>query len=550
MAEDLPVPTNNTSSPNTPSSDYNSMAGFWQMVDTILGGAQALRNHASLYLPRFENETQKDYANRVAWAPLTNIYADISRNLASKPFSKQLSVGADSSDAIQGVIDANSNKRSGGFVDDVDGQGNNLHVFAANSFKDGIDHGLTWIMVDYPPANDGVEEADDGAERTKAQEQAMGLRPFWVFLPGAKVIAAYSEFENGVEILTHVRIDEAATVRSAFGETTVERIRVIDRAEIGDGTFGPPIWTVYEKQRDAAGKETWVPIGSGTYTIGVIPLVPVFIGKRLGMSFQVEPPLRDLAYMQIEEFQQESNLKTAKNLTAFPMLVFEGSTQPVDKNGEKIVVPVGPRSVIFPGSNAAGGNATVKFVEPAATSLTFLETSLATFRKEMRDLGMQPLTEANLTVITTANVSKKASSAVQAWAILFQDALEHCFTLTNMWLGTPDTTEVLVHTDFAVDFEDNGQPEVLLKSVSQAVLSKKTVRGEFKRRGILSDEFDEEAEEEQIAEETQGLDPEAAIDPITGELVQPTDRPRSLTTKATPQQVSDAIKTEADPAHD
>jgi hypothetical protein len=549
MAEDLPVPTNNTSSPKTPSSDYNSMAGFWQMVDTILGGAQALRNHASLYLPRFENETQKDYANRVAWAPLTNIYADISRNLASKPFAKQLTVDEKSSEAIVGKIDAASDNRTGGFVDDVDGQGNNLHVFASNSFQDGIDHGLTWILVDYPSANDGIEDADEGA-RSQAQEQEMGLRPFWVFLPATKVIAAYSEFENGVEVLTHVRIDEAATVRNEYGEITVERVRVIDRAEIADGTFGPPIWTVFEKQRDAAGKDVWVPISTGTYTIGVIPLVPVFLGKRIGMSFQVEPPLRDLAYMQIEEFQQESNLKTAKNLTAFPMLVFEGSTQPVDDDGKKVIVPVGPRTVLFPGSNAGGGNASVKFIEPGATSLKFLEDSLAAFRKEMRDLGMQPLTEANLTVITTANVSKKASSAVQAWAILFQDAIERCFTLTNKWLGTTDTTEVLIHTDFAVDLDDTGQPEVLIKSVSQGILSKKTVRGEFKRRGILSDEFDEDTEEERIAEETQGLEPEAAIDPITGELVQPTDRPRSLTTKASPQQVDLAIKAEDKPADD
>jgi hypothetical protein len=550
MAEDLPVPTNNTVSPKTPSSDYNSMAGFWQMVDTILAGAQALRNHASLYLPRFENETQKDYANRVTWAPLTNIYADISRNLASKPFAKQLTVAEGSDDAIVGTVDAASDKRTGGFIDNVDGQGNNLHVFASNSFKDGIDHGLTWILVDYPSTNDDVEDPDAGRVRSQADEKAMGLRPFWVFVPASKVIAAYSEFENGVEVLTHVRIDESATVRSEFGEQTVERVRVIDRAEQPEGTFGPATWTLFEKQRDAAGKEAWVSVGQGVYTIGMIPMVPVFIGKRQGMSFQVEPPLRDLAYMQIEEFQQESNLKTVKNLTAFPMLVFEGGTAPVDADGQKTVVPVGPRSVLFPGSNAGGGNASVKFVEPSATSLKFLEDSLATFRKEMRDLGMQPLTEANLTVITTANVSKKASSAVQAWAILFQDALERCFGLTAQWLDLADTTEVLIHTDFALDLDDSGQPEVLIKSVSQGILSKKTVRGEFKRRGLLSDEFDEQAEEERIAEETQGLEPEMAIDPITGELVQPTDRPRSVTTKASPQAVSDALKAEDTSAGD
>jgi hypothetical protein len=45
----------------------------------------------------------------------------------------------------------------------------------------------------------------------------------------------------------------------------------------------------------------------------------------------------------------------------------------------------------------------------------------------MRNLGRQPLATANLTVVTTANVSMKAHSAVQAWALLLKDALEQAW---------------------------------------------------------------------------------------------------------------------------
>lgn len=534
--------------PNSSSSDYQKMQEYWKMVDVILGGAQAMRNNAGTYLPRYQNETQKDYAERIAWAPLTNIYADISRNLASKPFAKQLNVGDETPDAIKGAIDVATNVRQPALIDNIDGRGNNLHAFASSVFKSGIDDGLTWVMVDYSAANDLAEDPDRAAPRSQAEEKALGLRPFWLHLPALKVLAAYSDFDNGTEILVHVRIDESTKVRNGWGETATERVRVINREKLADGTYGAATWALYEKQQQEDKSEAWVETDHGVYSIGVIPMVCFFTGERDGSSFVVAPPLRDLAYMQVEEFQQESALKTAKMLTAFPMLVGEGVSNPGadPETGQKVIVPVGPRTVLFPGSNSSGGNATFKFIEPSATSLKFLEDSLATFRKEMRDLGMQPLTEANLTVITTANVAMKASSAVQAWAILFQDALEQCFTLTSLWLREPDTTDVLIHTDFAIDGTDSTQPEVLLKAVSQAVLSKRTARAEFKRRSILSDEFDEDAEEQRIAEEMQGLEPEVAIDPVTGEQIQaPVGRAIILQKPQGPAEIS-AVEQNAD----
>lgn len=507
--------------PRTESGDYQRQKAFWTMVDTIKGGAEAMRKAGEMYLPRFEKETMKDYSIRLSWSPFTNIYSDISRNLASRPFAKRLVVDDASPEAIGGTVDTASGKRSGGFVDDVDGRGNDLHVFSQNVFQQAIDDGLTWILVDYSAVDD---EADDApAVRSLAQEKALGLRPFWVHIPALKVVAAYSDFENGVEVLTHVRIDETTSERQDFQEVSVERVRVINRERLADGTFDVPTWQVFEKQRDENGLETWNVVREGVYTIGVIPMVCFFTGERDGSSFVVTPPLRDLAFMQIEEYQQESNLKSVKALTAFPMLVGEGIPTR-DQDGKEVRIPVGPRSVLLaPPTNSGSGS--FKFIEPAATSLTFLESSLKTHRQEMRELGMQPVSSTNITVITAANISQKASSAVQAWAILFRDALQQAFSLTAMWLGIDDTTKVIVHTDFAVDVRDQQANADLLKAQGQGVLSKRTVQEEFKRRGLLSDEFSPEAEDERLATEGANLAPETAIDPITGERVDPPARP-------------------------
>jgi hypothetical protein len=92
------------------------------------------------------------------------------------------------------------------------------------------------------------------------------------------------------------------------------------------------------------------------------------------MSWKVKPAFHDIAYMQVEEFQQESNLKTIKELTAFPMLSGNGVTPPTNLAGEAVTVPVGPRAVLFAPMGGDGRFGNWQFIEPTAASLTFLQS--------------------------------------------------------------------------------------------------------------------------------------------------------------------------------
>src|SRR5262249_29953238 len=141
----------------------------------------------------------------------------------------------------------------------------------------------------------------------------------------------------------------------------------------------------------------------------------------------------------------------------------------------------------------------------------FLAADLEKLRTEMRDLGMQPLATANLTVVTTANVAMRAHSAVQAWALLLKDALEQAWKITCMWLGQNLEPEVNVHTDFGVDIQADSELQALLAAEAANVISKRTLQDELKRRGVLSDDFDPDVEEELLAEQQQGLKPEQTI---------------------------------------
>lgn len=511
-----------TNNPMQTSGDYDAMSGYWTMVDAIVAGAEAMRAIGGVrpagsgrafaqspYLPAFPNESQADYELRRCHAPFTNIYEDISGNLAAKPFAKTCELAQDAGDDLKKL------------AENIDGQGHSLHVFAQSVFKPALDKGIDWILIDHTSVPQGA---------TLADERSMGARPYWVRIPAERMLAVYSAFLNGSEAIYHARVYEPATVREGFSETTVERVRVMDRAPIYDVLgnlvgFGPATWKLLEQSEKTEGgkKETvWIEVSAGNFTIGVIPLVPVVPVGRLGMSWRVKPAFRDIAYMQIEEFQQESSLKSIKELTAFPMLAGNGVMPPTDAKGQPVTVPVGPRGVLFapPGGDGKFGN--WAFVEPAGSSLTFLQTDLEKHREQMRSLGRQPMASANLTVITTANVSMKASSAVQAWAIMLKDALEQAWVLTCKWLGQEaKAPAVNLHMDFGVDLEGGTELDALQKAQASGVISKRLQFNEMKRRGTLSDNADWDDDQEQMAEEQQGLEPEQPIDPLNGDPLAP-----------------------------
>ena len=348
-------------------------------------------------------------------------------------------------------------------------------------------------------------------------------------------------------------------MRDGYTEKLVERVRILNREPTinpvtNDVTaYGPPTWTLYELQttvneQTKKNEQNWVLIGAGNITIGVIPLVPFKTGKRDGTSWKIEAPLKDIAYLQIEEFQQESNLKNIKELTAFPMLAGNGVSG-VNAKGEEVEIKVGPHAVLFaPPSIDGRAVGSWTYIEPSGSSLTFLKADLEGIRTEMRDLGMQPLTTSNLTVITTANVSMKVHNQVQAWALGLKDALEQAWKLTCMWMTRDEEVVVRIHTDFGVDFESGSELAALQSMRTSRDLSQLTFWEEFQRRGTLSDDFDPDMEKERLAEEQANdiLTPEKHIDPKTGMPIVVT--PQEGTLNPPPQPLPPATKKKSGPA--
>ena len=507
------------STPDTVSSDHAAMAPYWAKVDAILGGTGAMRDAGETYLPKFPNETDPDYEYRSENAKFTNIFADIVGTLATKPFGEEVALTDKSaSDPIKAL------------AEDIDGRGNHLHVFAANTFFAGINDAVSWILVDYTKARTRA----DGRPLSVAEEKRQGLRPYWVHIPARRMLAVYSDVIQGKEIFTHARISETVLRRDGFDEVSIQRVRVLDREPVfevlDDGKttdtvvdYAPATFQLYEKKTRTGGRggesDGWEVVEDGVVTIGEIALVPFITGRRVEGSWRFAPPMLDAADLQIEHYQQETALKSICELTAFPMLAGNGVTPPME-NGKPAAVPVGPRSVLYaPPSGDNGSHGEWTFIEPSAQSLTFLASQVEATEKQLRELGRQPLlTTSGITVVAAAAATQKAGSVLKAWALGLKDALEQALMFTAKWLG--DASEPTISwnlDDLDLDLDGQDGPASLLDARKNGDLSQETLWSEFKRRSILSADFDADAERQRIEDEMPDSADEADVAAALGQ---------------------------------
>lgn len=469
------------------SEDSKVMKCHHDKVDDVLGGIDTMRAGREKYLPRFRKEKADNYENRLMLTKMTNVYQDIVEGLASKPFEQLVELDGDPS---QEYLD---------FAEDVDGASNQITIFAANTFFNGVNHGIDWIFVDHPPADANV--------RTMRDYREAGLRPYWTHVLNSNVLDVQSKVIGSKEVLVYFKVLEPGHP---------DHIREFERADTGEVT-----WTLYRKvKQDNSTEPQWVVVDAGDISIGVIPMVPFVTGRRKGRTWQVVPPMKSALELQVELYQQESALKFIKTMSGYPMLAANGIPKPKDAQGRPVdEVPVGPSTILWSGTNAETGKAgSWGYVEPSSENMKFLAADNESTARELRELGRQPLTAqaSNITVIAAAVAATKARTAVRAWALLLKDTLENALILTALWMN--DTTyepvvSVFINFD---DFMDGADIEALNAARERGDISRETYWHELRRRGILSSTFDDDEEVRRLLTElpsdgmdTTGEDPNA-----------------------------------------
>lgn len=442
------------------------------MIDDILAGPERIRERSISYLPKYGSEGDVEYKRRLMQAPWRPEFADILQSLASKPFGKEIALGDKASNRVKEL------------VEDIDQRGSNLTAFARGVFRNGIAKGVHGILVDYPSLSPA---------RTVAEERQAGARPYWVTIRAEDILALYTKFVGGREIVDHVRIRETAKVRDGFEEKLVSRVRVLE----------PGRWELWEATDKVGDEDVYTKVDEGVVTLGVVPLALFWTGEREGAQF-VRPPLAALANMQIELYRKLSRQDEIETYAGSPMLQAKGIAGPGPADAP---LEIGPKRVLFAPPGVEGRETGWSYIQPDADVLTEIRDSVKQTADDMRRLGMQPLVQQSGGITATASSIEgaKAHSTVEAWALNLKDVLEQAFEFTAKWLGEPEGVEVEVNTDFSVQPYAQAPLDALHKARQRGDISLRTYWSGLRRFDVLAPDFDAAEEELNLAAEQLGL---------------------------------------------
>lgn len=441
------------------SAAVETMAKHWPLINVLIGGTSEIRAAGKDYLPQWPNEESQSYNNRLKTATLYPAFKRTVEVLASKPFSKALKLSADVP------------KQMMEWLEDADLQGRDIQAFSSEIFQECVSHGLSYVYVDFPRA-EGI--------RTRAQEITAGVRPYFVHYSPWNVLGWRSERINGVEKLTQVRLKETKLRPvGEFEDELVEQIRVLT----------PGAWQLWEKNKNSK----WFMIDEGVTTLTEIPLV-AFYGERTGFMTGT-PPLLELAHQNIEHYQSSSDQQTILHVARVPILTIIGAD-------DDAALTVGASAAV-----KLPVNADMKFVEHSGQAIEAGRQSLLDLEERMRQTGAEllVLSPGKVTATQVQSENEANKCALQRITENFEDAMNQSLQFMADWVGEANGGSIELFKDFGVASLSDASAQLLLNSATAGKISDETLRNEYKRRGILSADLDNDEEVERLEEQGPAL---------------------------------------------
>lgn len=473
-------------SPETLSTLHSLSLGEWGIIRDLMGGAKTVRQRGEAYLPKFPDESQPDYDLRLKTAPFFNHFVDSLDDISGKPFTKPVDLQGNVADQLKAL------------ATDVDGSGRTIHAFAKDVFEEGVGLGRAGVFVDYPKIPEGA---------TLADERSIGARPILIDVRAEDLLAFDTDFRGGRRVCTHLRFRQRERIRRGFREVPLTRVRYYAHPE----GFERPIFQIFERVQNG----TWTVADHGTLSVPEIPFQAFDTGKIIGD--RLVPPLMGLAYLQLEHYQQHSNLKNILLMAGFPMLTGNGITPPQpltlpDGTTKETTIRTGPGHVLFAPPSPGSSNVTTSwtFIEPSGKSIECLQAHLLDLERQMAKLGRQPLVKpsGNATATGEAVNAARAQATAESWANDCAKVLTTAMGYAARYLGQDSKATVAVHTDFGLS-EVSAEIQPLLDATAKGMLSRETLWDEWRRRNVLGPQFDRGEEAKRLAADQAAADERA-----------------------------------------
>lgn len=432
---------------DTPSAQYNSMKPVRDMIEAIMGGTQTMRKAGKKYLPQEPNESDKAYDVRLRRSTFFNAYKKAVRTLVGKPFSEPLKTEGFTPELEE-------------IIKDVDLTGRSLQSFAKDVFFHSIKDGITFILVDFPSLDGPVSVTEQRRNR---------IRPYLVQIDCRRIIGWRYEIINGQQVLTEVRITETIErpdPEDDYNTIPVQRVRLLRRDS----------YEIWELQRSLENKQEYMLVETGVITLGEIPLVAVYTNRE--DFFVAQPPLLDLADLNIEHWQSRSDQSTILHVARVPILF--GAGIPGDESGE---ITIGPNSF----TRVENPSARLEYVEHSGKAIEAGRQEIIDIEQRMKILGMEPLVKNQIQTATEKSYDRDDFDCELAQMVAsLEEGLEHALEYCAKWLGQDYQGDIEIFDDFAIDLSSVTDLEYLWRARQQGDLPQRVFLEELKRRKVLS----------------------------------------------------------------
>jgi hypothetical protein len=471
--------------PETTSSAYDAMLPLWRKVQTLLDGTEAMRAAGRQYLPQHFRESEGSYSERLARNTLFNMTKLTLGSWVGRPFAQEIEF-----EDVPAPIEA--------LFSNIDLLGNDVQVFCRDWFSDGLAKAYSHCYVDFPRTNTATTKV-----RTLEDDRVENVRPRWVHLRPEQVFFISADYDTGVERLREVRIMETITTQDGFAELAEPQIRRVYREP--DGTVMVQLYRLENPKKLDVKK--WVVKEEYATSLPIIPMV-TFYSDRTGFMLGV-PPLSDLADLNIEHWQSNSDQRAVLTVARFPILAVSGGLP--DK--ETII---GPNHLLHVPDPAGK----FYYVEHSGAAIAAGHVDLQTLEERMANYGAEFLRkrpQVQKTATERTLDTAESTSPLQDVAVRFGHAMTVALQYTAMWLKLGESGgEAELETEFEDESADNTVLTSLRETRKMKDISRVAYLDELQRRGVLCESFD--AEEDATLLENEALDLGPAPDLQSPEL--------------------------------
>ena len=460
----------------------------WFKVDALWGGTEAMRYLGQTMLPKEAYETPEEYEARLKRSTLVNYYKNTIQDAAGRVFAKDVKLVSAMSELTDTGSSTPPQLEFQNFAVDVDAHGNNLTQFVKSMFEHSVNHGVSFLLVDYPRTP--VESFSSLEKQVES-----GSRPYWVNITASNVLDCRSAMIGGKQRMTLFKYEETVHELASdnISPASYQQIRIFKHDKDMPGMPpAVPMYAIYRRTLEGAGTN-WalVEFGELTNADGVplagIPVVPVYT-NRVGYGMG-KPALDDLADLNITHYQMYSDYININHLTNVPFLFGKGIKDSLDDNGKKIPFILSPGKALATDTEYAE----IKWVEHGGSSIASAKAALDDLISAMKECGLKLTQEVapqgRTATEALVNVAE-SNSRLKSMALSVQDALNLALYYTAQFMGIADLTRAKVNTDFADIIANATDAPMLVEAFKVGAIGAETLIEEFQRRNILDPSMD------------------------------------------------------------